>query len=303
MSFRVNARNIFLTYPQLNISHQVLHDYLQTLADNVYSCVERHQDGNTHFHAICSYEKKKDIRSATYFDFEGHHCNIQACRNLEASVRYIEKDGDVLGLSPHEFKPSRAARLTSLLRDSTTADQFLAGFEEIDPHTFIVHNNQIEDFARKRYRVSTSISIRSRDDFRVPPSLDDWVATNLFPSPERPKCLILVGPTRLGKTEWSRSLGEHTYWSNYVTSERNLSARYAVIDDMENFDRFTARKHIFGCQKVIGLNPKYSRLQQWEWGIPTIWLFNWESLPTELRDAHSYYRQNSIYIEINNPLF
>lgn len=301
MNFRVYAKHIFLTYPQSSdIDHKELHDHLETLADNVYSCKEAHADGGWHFHAICTWESRKDVRRSDFFDYSGRHPNIQAVRDLTSSVRYIAKDGSTIGEPPGNVRSSRTAAITLLLAQSQNPDEFIKGFEEIDPVRAIINHQQIEQFANKRFRKPDFYTPRRRDDFTVPAALDRWVSENLFPSPERPKCLILISPTRFGKTEWARCLGEHTYWNNYVTDTRNPNARYAVIDDMERFDSFTGAKAIFGCQKVIGLNPKYSRLQQWNWGIPTIWLFNFR--PNSIGD-YSYYAQNSTIIELTTPLF
>ena len=65
----------------------------------------------------------------------------------------------------------------------------------------------------------------------------DWVATEL-PKSDRPKTLVVWGPSRTGKTNWARSLGRHTYlgfaWS---LKEVDQSCDYIVIDDidMSNF--------------------------------------------------------------------
>lgn len=299
--FRINAKNFFVTYPQIgDVTHQQIHDHLKTLADNVYSCLELHEDGHPHVHAIVSYNSKKDIRRPDYFDAAGRHPNIQACRNLSSSIAYLNKDGSTLGEPPGDARTSRAAAIQTLLIQSQTPDAFIRGFEEIDPLRSIIHHHAVESFAAKRYRRPDVYVPRPTSSFKTPSCLDRWVAENLFPSPERPKCLVLISPTRFGKTEWARSLGAHTYWNNYVTAERNLDARYAVIDDMERFSHFSGAKAIFGCQKVVGINPKYSHLQQWNWGIPTIWLFNQK--PLEIC-PNSYYEQNATIIELSNPLF
>lgn len=302
--FRVTAKNIFLTYPQANdISHQDLFDHLFTLADNVYSCIEQHSSNGVHFHAICSWVSKKDIRNERYFDFGGHHPNIAGCRDLRRSIQYIEKDGQTLGRAPTDLRSDRQSRLKTLLDESQTYEDFIRGFEEVDAHSSIIHHEAIGSYAAKRFRRELHYTPRDRSTFTVPQALNDWVTCNLFPQIERPKCLILYGGTRLGKTEWARSLGEHSYWNNYVTVEgRNINARYAVIDDMESFDRFNGAKSFFGCQKVVGFNPKYSKLQQWSWGIPTIWLFNELPLGITFPD-NNYYVQNSVIIKIDNPLY
>ena len=46
-----------------------------------------------------------------------------------------------------------------------------------------------------------------------PPALKRWREEEL-PKKERGRCLVLVGPTRLGKTQWARHLfpTEHIYY-------------------------------------------------------------------------------------------
>lgn len=56
--------------------------------------MERHQDGNIHFHCLATFSKKKDIRNPRFFDFESVHPNVQACKNVCAWKTYIKKDGD-----------------------------------------------------------------------------------------------------------------------------------------------------------------------------------------------------------------
>lgn len=301
MSFRVCAKVFFLTFPKIkDCTHQEIHDHLVQHSDHVYSCLEAHQDGTPHVHAILSYTKRRDIKNPRFFDFKGNHCNIQRCKDIDASTTYLEKDGKTLGEPPKSLRNNRQARLQTLINESQTSGDFINGFTEIDAHASIIHHQQIEAYANKRFRRPDSFTPRSRSSFTEPPDLTDWVSSHLFPQPERPKCLIILSPTRFGKTEWARSLGSHTYWNNYVTSERNIEARYAVVDDMERFTNFTGAKGMFGCQKVIGLNPKYSKLQQWEWGIPTIWLFN--QLPLEICPG-SYYLQNAVLVQLEKPLF
>lgn len=297
MPFRVCARNIFLTYPKCGL-HQEIHDHWSKEAEAT-TALEQHEDGQPHVHAVLRYSTKQDIRNERRFDFQGFHPNIQGCKSLRHSLQYISKHGNVLGSTGDACRPSRHDALTDLLATSCDSSTFMAGFQRIDPARFIVNYQQLEYFAARRFGGKSDCVMRNRIEFKVPTPLDDWVNTNLFPSPERPKCLVLIGPTRLGKTEWARSLGVHTYWNNYVTAEVTPGARYAVVDDMENFDRFTGRKAMFGCQKIVGVNPKYSKLQQWEWGIPTIWLWNHDNKPF----LNDYCMQNCTYIEISKNLY
>ena len=66
----------------------------------------------------------------------------------------------------------------------------------------------------------------------LPDSITNWLGTE-FTKMERGRCLVLVGPTRLGKTAWARSLGDHMFWRGQVNlGAWDQSAKYIVIDDI-----------------------------------------------------------------------
>lgn len=109
--FRFNATKVLLTYPNCpDVDHQLLFDYLLTLGNGPVTyaicCKELHQNGVPHFHAFLIWQKKQDVRSANFFDFNGHHPNIVAnVRSVEKCIEYVKKDGDTLvfGEEPSTF--------------------------------------------------------------------------------------------------------------------------------------------------------------------------------------------------------
>nr|UBJ26205.1 replication-associated protein [Red panda feces-associated genomovirus] len=297
--FRLSAKRVFLTYPRLpdDVTHSDLHQYLTKWGD-VYSCLEAHKDGGQHVHAIITNSTKFNIRREDYFDYCGRHPNIQPVADVRACSAYVSKGGDTQGIDPSTDGASRTTRLTTLLNESRDYDEFIRGYEQIDPHGFINNFDRIRSFGCQRYQRRGHVELRSRIEFNhVPPIIDEWVAANLFPQPERPKCLVLIGPTRLGKTEWARSLGTHNYYPNTITMDRDASARYCVIDDMDYWDKFPYKKQFFGCHKEIGMCLKYQKPEIVTWGIPTIWLWNNENVPHDVL-VDGYFQDNSVVVYI-----
>ncbi|ORX47108.1 hypothetical protein BCR36DRAFT_371905 [Piromyces finnis] len=75
----------------------------------------------------------------------------------------------------------------------------------------------------------------------------------------RPNSLILVGPSRSGKTEWARSLGQHMYFNNLLNlDDWDESADYIVLDDFSSdITKFLpSLKCFFGGQKEFTLTDK-----------------------------------------------
>jgi Geminivirus rep protein central domain len=122
--------------------------------------------------------------------------------------------------------------------EASTRDLFFSGIKSADPKNYVLHYENLEYFADKHYAPpKTEYTPEYNDFIRVPQEMRDWVASEL-PKKNRPKNLVIWGPSRTGKTSWARSLGNHTYlgfaWS---VKELNKGCDYIVVDDidMSNF--------------------------------------------------------------------
>ena len=68
---------------------------------------------------------------------------------------------------------------------------------------------------------------------------------------ERARSLVLIGPTRVGKTVWARSLGNHAYFGGLFSIDEDLKdVEYAVFDDMlGGLEYWHSYKFWLGAQK------------------------------------------------------
>lgn len=112
MSFRLNCKNFFLTWPKCEFSkEQCLENIKNYFTEEMVSFAivaqEKHADGDEHLHAVVSLKKRKDIRSANVLDqlVGGKHGDYKSCRNLISSVRYVVKDSQyvVWNLNVEEY--------------------------------------------------------------------------------------------------------------------------------------------------------------------------------------------------------
>ncbi|KAI8553442.1 hypothetical protein RHMOL_Rhmol05G0016200 [Rhododendron molle] len=109
----------------------------------------------------------------------------------------------------------------------------------------------------------------------------DWAQDNVMDiaaRPDRPKSIIIEGPSRVGKTKWARSLGPHNYLSGHLDLNPRVysnDAWYKVIDDIPPHYLFLKHwKQFIGAQQGWLTNCKYGRPVQIKGGIPTIVLCN-----------------------------
>jgi len=96
--FRLNARNLWLTWPQCNTSkEEALEALVKEFPDNkgIVVAHELHEDGSPHLHAVVRLYDKTNYRSAHCLDhITGKHGNYQAQHAPYGNLKYCLKDGD-----------------------------------------------------------------------------------------------------------------------------------------------------------------------------------------------------------------
>lgn len=190
--FRLQTKNIFLTYSniqaqQANFSKEQLFEHLKALpfrSSITYLLVghELHEDGNDHFHATITIAEKCNIRSESFFDFEGVHPNIQSARNAITVQKYCKKDGDFL--------------------EWGSSNKYISYLDECDDqlswYLFCIAEKLPFQYAQSLWslcKVTPTNTITDPIPGRMCPQLESFTYTG-----EKP--LVLVGPTGCGKTTW-----------------------------------------------------------------------------------------------------
>lgn len=122
-------------------------------------------------------------------------------------------------------------------------------------------------------------------------------------SQNRPKSLLLVGPTRIGKTIWARSLGIHIYWNGMTDlSTFRADAKYIIFDDVP-FEFFPNRKQWLGAQKEFTATDKYRRKTTLTWGKPCIYIVNPEDNPHNSPLWNPWFEQNVVTVYLRSRLY
>jgi hypothetical protein len=120
----------------------------------------------------------------------------------------------------------------------------------------------------------------------------------------RVKSLVVVGPSRLGKSLVARSFGRHNYFQGEWNVELfNPEAEYNVFDDIEKgLDGFNFRAFL-GCQSDVNVTDKYHKKAQIKNGKPCIYLHNIDPLQTRTGQKYSdWLRANCTFVYINTPI-
>lgn len=293
--FRCNARSHFITYPRCPIElEHMCAVWEQFTARHPYQYMiiakEHHEDGEVHYHVAVQWKSKRDIKNADILDFKvagvNYHPNIQVLRDWDDTKKYLEKEGDfrVFGeLIESDTRKRKKAddddeAYRNAMATANDEQEFLAKIMESNPRDFVLHLDKIQAAAQHLFRkeVEEYVPAFTRDTFtNVPQGCDEWAAGNLdHPQPYRPRSLVIVGPSRLGKTEWARSLGRHSYFNNmFMLDVFDAKSNYAVFDDID-WKYFPNIKGWLGGQREFIVTDKYRKKRKIEWGHPCIWLTN-----------------------------
>lgn len=123
---------------------------------------------------------------------------------------------------------------------------------------------------------------------------------------------MLVGPSRLGKTQWARSLGTHAYIANMWDlsafdrlPESFWQHGYVVFDDIDWTTIKTSAKSWFGAQQDFTVCDKYRQKKRIKGGIPCIYCCNHDALTDDFIQflRGDWGRWNIKEVTISNPLF
>nr|UFP62928.1 AC1 [African cassava mosaic virus] len=293
--FRVQAKNVFLTYPKCSIPKEHLLSFIQTLSlpsnpKFIKICRELHQNGEPHLHALIQFEGKITITNNRLFDCihpscsTSFHPNIQGAKSSSDVKSYLDKDGDTVEWGQFQID-GRSARggqqsandAYAKALNSGSKSEALNVIRELVPKDFVLQFHNLNSNLDRIFQEPPApyVSPFPCSSFdQVPDELEEWVADNVRDSaarPWRPNSIVIEGDSRTGKTIWARSLGPHNYLCGHLDLSPkvfNNDAWYNVIDDVEPLKEFIL------VQKVCRPNTKYGKPIQIKGGIPTIFLCN-----------------------------
>lgn len=303
--FRFNATHFFLTYSQSKIQPDELWKFLQEKgAVSATIAKEKHKDGNPHIHCLGKFDRKRNIRDITFFDFQGYHPNIQAPRNKKATYDYIIKDGDYTKYGDQSI--DQQSKWSDYISSSTSPKDFIDTVIQFEPRTAVCQFSQVRAFAEYYFRTPAEIYEPAFHDFiNIRKEMELFHSTIYRPqSPQqRDKGLVIVGPTRLGKTSWARSIGRHVYFNGQLNWDRYYgNVKYCVIDDIP-MSFIPKKTQIFGSQLEFETSQKYQKVKTIKWGIPVIYLTNNEQfLKDEPEWFIKWFNENMVTITINKTL-
>lgn len=266
-NFNINAKQIFLTYPQCPLTRQEIQQFIKQKFGNDYEssviCQEEHEptedDNNTglHLHAYVLLKKKKHIRNCRFFDIikedTTYHPNVQSVKSKPAVIKYICKsDVEILSdnfdteayLESIQTKKGYSFHiLAKQVKEGQTARQI---WENDESSGFYVnHKRKIDDIIKFNKELAnskpkpkfTGVTINGTND-KSWIKVINWTNVNfLRPRKFKQKQLWIWGADHdIGKTYFFLKILPHYYnmysWLKGDSQDSTLQdAQYILIDE------------------------------------------------------------------------
>lgn len=101
MSYQLNSKKLFLTYPQCSLSKQDAYtELLITFGYQPFSkyiiAHELHENGDDHLHVYLEFDEAIRTRNPKFADLRGFHGNYQGCRSMKNVIKYVSKGDDYI---------------------------------------------------------------------------------------------------------------------------------------------------------------------------------------------------------------
>lgn len=320
---RLNVSHCLVTWARaVNCTKEGLAHHLFDLKSvkAVKVAEEKHQDGVRHFHAYVVFHKRFKFNQATYFNYLGYQANVKIFKPGEKPgytrepVEYLDKeDENPISLPEgYAFLVPNKRSFKDVAGDAIQAGSKKEAIDLIiaeNPDKYLIYGRQIKDnladfFKPERPRFKP----RPLDSFRIPAAITNWISGNLqHPRPERPLSLILVGDSRLGKTQLARSIGDHVYVSGMWAVDDFVGwdwSGYVVFDDIPWDSLKYSYKSWMGAQRHFYVTDKYRKKCLMEGGVPLIMCCNQKEYAEYQANWDSdWVFYNSVVVTIGEKLF
>lgn len=303
-AFRARALKYFITWPKTDITLQQLITHLKTYNPLHYiGCLEAHEDGSPHAHAVLQFKEQLAVTDDKHFDWNGHHANIQACRNLSKSVSYCEKDGNYESTFPASGKLSWG----DMAQKASNATEYLDLVQEHYPRDAALSWQRLQAYADHKWPRPKAAPMEQLTTgwHELPMALSDWQTTEMTRQ-LRPKTCFIIGPSRTGKTKWATSFGKPLYFNssvNYREWPKDDDWTHLVLDDIPG-NHIYPWKALIGSQESFVVTQKYLKQTTIRHGKPVIVCSN-TSLIDQLdsRELIEWTKLNSVTVLVSAPLY
>lgn len=228
--FRLNAKNLALTYPQAPpdwTKESVLSFFQTSLRDNLSEYVvaqEEHKDGNPHFHVYLGLHSRVDIRNARELDINGHHGNYKTAKPKSGWIKYCTKFPNYISnIDIKKSKETKNKEILEMCLEKGPTSLLEAGLVSLKEYVWV--NNG--------YNLYKSQKVEDpRED--LPSKLPNPWVNDFNIDFELKRCHLWIWSTQpnLGKTTWLLNLKRQfrlEFWNVFEVFQNQIKKETQII--------------------------------------------------------------------------
>lgn len=274
-------------------------DILLQLSYHVFG-FEKGDQGTPHLQGYTCF--KKPLRMAgvkKLFNCEALHLEERKGTHAQAAD-YCKKGGDFF---EHGTLPKVGGKTTAYsgIAACKTYEEACDLIEREAPRDWYIQGDKIRENLKRKFipAFPEYVPIFDVDVFHPPRQLTDWVNSWTV---TRTPCLFLIGPTKLGKTAWARSLvSPHIYWKTMVNlDEFNPDGKLLIFDDFD-WKYMPNPKAWLTQAGQCTVTDKYRHKKTIIVHMPAIYIAN--ELPEWTPSENIYWRDNGYIINVVSRLY
>jgi len=298
------------THPQ---DGEVLYHILSQICKSFGFQYERGAEGTPHYQGEIQLLNKTRTPSGLIKDPDGEgvfqSIHWERTKNLGAARKYCGKEeGRIDG--PWRFGQNKSKGGYHLALEAKSKDEALEVIKVNHPRDWFNNGQRIrENVDRQFYTAPKAFEARAINTFKnIPPEIINWWNRNKNEKQDRYDLLVVVGPTKLGKTQLMRALGKHLYWKGMVKLDdlaKLTDEQYVVIDDIDwEFIPASIKKTVLLGTGDCIVSDKYVRKLRVMANLPCVYICNPPANGFSLfYDSDAYWRANTVVVHINNKLY
>lgn len=181
-NFRINAQQVFLTYPKCELKPEELLNELNAVRAVKEYVIgrEQHQDGTHHLHAYIFFVNKLNSTNERVLDVLGYHPNVQSARNKKAVISYVKKGGDYISSESMEGSTLVMKRSWGdILTTCKSGPEFLDAVKAEYPRDYCLNYKRLKEMADHEWPEPIHLYQPTNLQFNPTEEMMDWSTQNL----------------------------------------------------------------------------------------------------------------------------
>ena len=257
-SFRLQAKNLFLTYPKCNVEPSIcLENIKKKFGEDLLWAVvgqETHADGDLHLHCAIALNRKLRTRDPRFCDeLTGKHGDYLAMKSQVGSVTYVTKDGNYVshGINVKEFLAN--GKMKKSTRMAVTVYQHgIEACNKIDPGFTLMHLKRLADY-KNWCDIQELKTLKPEGKFQATTASSNmsvmevvgWLNDNILCDRQfKQEQLYIYSPPNMGKTSLINKLRELGIRVYDMSKEKFYCSYDNGLYDLIVLDEFKGQKCI-----------------------------------------------------------